>query len=624
MCGIVGFVQRSPAPELLARMLAAVAHRGPDGAGTWHGTLGPWHVALGHRRLSIIDVEGGRQPMGNEDGRVQITYNGELYNFRELRPALEAKGHRFTTRSDTEVIVHQLEDAGEAGLAALSGMFAFGLWDARDGTLRLARDRIGIKPLYYAPLPDGGIAFASELSALLVHPGIERKLSREGLLSYLFSDYAHPPWTLVERVRKLEPAHSVVWRDGEIARPRPYWRLTPGTGETRSNERLAEELWERLERAVRRQMIADVPVGVFLSGGLDSSSAATAARSVTSERLRTFSVGFEAEDFDESPYARLVARRLGTQHDEEVLSERGLLDHFDAAIDSLDEPLADHSYLPTFLLSRFAARHVKVALGGDGGDELWGGYPTYLAHAYGAPYWHVPDAVRRAFVDHVLARLPVTAGYQGLDWKIRRFAGRWDDDTLRRHLRWLSSVDLPDLPLAAPWSRGLVPATLQAEYPRSSERLTTVMAVDLASYLPGSVLTKVDRASMAHGLEVRPPLLDDDFVEWAFSLPAHTKVRRGHGKHLFKLAARRHLPAEIVTRKKSGFAVPVVAWVRGPLRERVDEAIVSGALWDDGVLDRATYARWRDEHVAGSADHGKPLWALLVLARWVRRHRMAG
>jgi len=620
MCGIAGFIQRAPAPDVLEAMLAKIAHRGPDGDGRWIAQAGGWHVHLGHRRLSIIDIEGGRQPMGNEDGAVQITYNGELYNFRELRRDLERR-HHFTTRSDTEVIVHLLEDKGSAGLVDLNGMFAFALWDSRSGTLLLARDRPGIKPLYYAPLADGGVAFASELSSLLRHPGVPRRISREGLLSYFFCDYALPPWSLVDGVRKLEPAHFATWKDGALSTSEPYWRLAPPAQPPRlgSRDQLAEELWSRLSAAVQRQMVADVPVGVFLSGGLDSSSVATLAQGFTEERLRTFSIGFEAKSFDESGYARIVAARIGSQHTEEIVGEQTLLDSLDTVIESLDEPLADHSYLPTYLLARLTARHVKVVLGGDGGDELWAGYPTYKAHQYARVYALLPHAMKSEVVAKFVTHLPVAAGYQSLDWKLRRFAGRWDDDMLRRHFRWLSSIDLPDLGRALPFARGETPPPLRVSYPELGDWMTTLLGVDFSSYMHASVLTKVDRASMAHSLEVRPPILDNEFVAWSFSVPSELKLRHGTSKYLFKKAARPHLPHEIVDRPKRGFGIPLIAWLRGPLIPALDEALGDSVLWDDGLLDRDVFRAWKDDHVAGKADASKPLWALLVLSRWARR-----
>jgi asparagine synthase (glutamine-hydrolysing) len=633
MCGIAGFVQRESAPGILEAMLARIAHRGPDGDGRWIGERDGWVVHLGHRRLSIIDIEGGRQPMGNEDGSVQLTYNGELYNFRELRKRLEP-GHRFTTRSDTEVIVHHVEDTGQKGLAELDGMFAFAAWDGRSGELLLARDRPGIKPLYYASLPDGGVVFASELSALLVHPGVARRLSREGVLSYFFCDYALPPCSLVDGVKKLEPACSASWKNGVLSRSEPYWSMEAAVSAHPAADRaakrwgsdddLAAELWRRLDQAVEHQMIADVPVGVFLSGGVDSSSVASLARAHTRERLRTFSIGFSSKTFDESGYARRVAEHIGSDHTEEIISDSTLLDVLDAVLDALDEPLADHSFLPTWLLSRMTAKHVKVVLGGDGGDELWGGYPTYRAHRYARLYSRLPARFKNETVHRMLERLPVSAGYQGFDWKLRRFSGRWDDDPRVRHFRWLSSIDLPDLARALPFSAGVTPYPLSVSFPAMGDLLADLLAIDFSSYMHASVLTKVDRASMAHSLEVRPPILDTAFVEWSSSVPSRYKLRHGVTKYLFKRAARAHLPHDIVDRPKRGFGIPLIAWLRGPLLPNLDEALGDSVLWEDGLLDRATFRAWRDDHAAGRADASKPLWALLVLSRWARRERITG
>lgn len=624
MCGIAGFIQRQPAPDVLEAMLARLTHRGPDGQGCWSGTHGPWHVALGHRRLSIIDLEGGRQPMGNEDGTVQITFNGEIYNFMELRPALERAGHHFATRSDTEAIVHQYEQDGLDSLPALDGMFAFGLWDRNRGRLLLARDRAGIKPLFYAPLPDGGIAFASELSALLQHPAIDRRLSSVGLRSYFFSDYAHPPWTLVAGARKLEPGHELIWRDGVLSSPRPFWQWSPpepGRRIDANEETLACEFWKRLGRAVERQLVADVPIGVFLSGGIDSSSIALLAQQAYRGRLKTFSIGFENPSFDESPAARRVARHIGSEHIEEILSQDMVLEVADSALDALDEPLADHSFLPTYLLSRLAAQHLKVVLGGDGGDELWAGYPTYLAHRYARIYRRFPRLLRSELIPALVSRLPVGDHYQGLEWRLKRFTLRWDDDLHRRHLRWMASTDLADLDLAVPDGGG-EPATLRRVLSDPGDPLNAILALDFTTYLPGSVLTKVDRASMAHGLEVRPPMLDNAMIDWAFTISSHRKLRGKVGKAFFKRAAEAHLPRDIVNRRKQGFSIPLAAWLRGPLRSSVEEALDSPVLWEGRSLNREVFLTWNGRHQARLTDFSKPLWALVVLDRWTRRERI--
>jgi asparagine synthase (glutamine-hydrolysing) len=620
MCGIAGFIQKSPNPEALPRMLARIAHRGPDGEGIWDRAHGGWNVALGHRRLSIIDVAGGTQPMENADGAVVISYNGEVYNFMRLRALLESRGRHFRTRSDTEVILQYFEHYGVAGIPQLEGMFAFAIWDARERRLTLARDRAGIKPLYYAELADGGIAFASELSALLAHGGIDRELSIEGLASYFFSDYVHPPLAIVRKVRKLPPGHSIIWQDGNFGLPHAYWQMPPPLpAPDKPDAVLATELWSDLGRVVKDQLVSDVPVGVFLSGGLDSSLVATAAVAAGG-RMKAFSIGFDDATFDESKYARMVAERLDVEWISETLHERNLLDVMDAALDHIDEPLADPSFLPTFLLSRLAARHVKVVVGGDGGDELWGGYPTYRAHGLATVYQRVPGFIRKQIVNRTVGLMPINDRYQSLEWKLRRFTKRWDDDMVTRHLRWMSSVDLPDLARAIPAAKGMSPATLATHLPETEDSLQRILALDFATYMPGSVLTKVDRASMAHGLEVRPPLLDDAMLERSFALPSRYKVRRGSGKYLLKLAARGKIPDEIIDRPKKGFGIPLAAWLRGPLKDRIHEVVARSPVLDRGILDGEVFRGWNDQHQKKRADHSKPLWALLVLDHWFRRN----
>ena len=621
MCGIAGFIQRGASPEALPRMLARIAHRGPDGEGRWVRQAGGWDVAIGHRRLAIIDVADGAQPMENAEGSAVITFNGEIYNFMQLRAPLERDGYRFRTRSDTEVIVHHFDRYGAPGVVDLDGMFAFGIWESGPRRLTLARDRIGIKPLYYAPLPGGGIVFASELTALLAHGSVDRTLSVEGLASYLFSDYVHPPHTIVRDVRKLPPGHTLVWEDGRLEEPRAFWRVpAPRPAPSKPDRALADELWSELGRVVKAQLVSDVPVGIFLSGGIDSSCVAALA-AAAGGRMKAFSIGFDDATFDESRFARLVAERLNVEHVTETLHERNLLEVLDLALDKIDEPMADPSYLPTFLLSRLAARHVKVVVGGDGGDELWAGYPTYRAHRYAALYARVPRWVRGGVLQRAIDRLPVDDRYQSLEWKLRRFTQRWDDDPVTRHLRWMSSVDLPDLPRALPAARGLRPAPLDAELPSTNDWMERMLALDFTTYMPGSVLAKVDRASMAHGLEVRPPLLDNDAVDFAFALPSRYKLRGTRGKHLLKLAARGKIPDEIIDRPKKGFGIPLGAWLRGPLRPRIDEVVTRSPLWDLGLLDRGVFEAWNRDHQSARADRSKPLWGLLVLDHWYRRAR---
>ncbi len=623
MCGFVGFVQRERAPEQLSPMLRRIVHRGPDGEGSWSAVKGEWFAALGHRRLAIVDLVGGVQPMSTPDGSTHLAYNGELYNFQALRGDLEKDGIGFHTRSDTEVLLRHCEKHWAAGLPALNGMFAFALWDQAHGRLLLARDRVGIKPLYYATLPDDGIVFASELTALLQHSKVNHKLSAAGLESYFFSDYVSPPLTLVEGVRKLAPGQYLEWKDGRTSEPREYFHLTvrepsaPFAGES-----LARDLWSRLGEAVERQMMSDVPVGVFLSGGIDSSTIATLAQKCSDKPLRTFSIAFDDPTFDESQYARQVARQIGSIHVEETLSERNLIDVVDVALSRLDEPLADPSYLPTYLVSQLAASHVKVVLGGDGGDEVFGGYPTYRAHQYARYYRLLPRVVRADAMNAWVSRMPERDAYQSLEWKMKRFVQRWDDDAGRRHLRWMSDLDLSDLRLGVPSATGEIPTVLDGALRGLPASISGTLALDFRTYLPGSVLTKVDRASMAHSLEVRPPMLDNEIVDWAFALPSSQKVHRGRSKVLLKRAARGHLPDAIIDRKKKGFGIPLRAWLRGPLHDKVTRALEPSPLWASGLLNRDAFAEWARRLETRSGDYSKALWALIVLDEWVRRERV--
>jgi asparagine synthase (glutamine-hydrolysing) len=608
-------------------MNARLRHRGPDGEGSWLAAREGWQVALGHRRLSIIDLEGGRQPLGNEDGTVQITFNGEIYDFSRLRAGLEARGHRFATRSDTEVIVHHWEERGPKGLSELNGMFAFAIWDQKDGSLTLARDRVGIKPLFYAPLADGGLAFASELTALLELAETPRRLDRESLGSYFFVDYVPPVRSLVSGVRKLEPGTWLRWKDGKLEEPARFWRLGDARAKPLAggdSAHLARELEERAAEAVRRQLVADVPVGIFLSGGIDSSSVAALAQRQLRQPVRTFSIAFEDPAFDESSYARQVARHLRSDHTEETLSEAILLDTVDAALGSLDEPVADPSIVPTYLLSRLAARHVKVALGGDGGDELWAGYPTYRAHVFARLYGAVPESLREGVIAPLVSRLPVADRYQSFEWKAKRFTGRWASEPSRRHLRWMSNTDLPDLANLVPALAGNPPPLGTAPL-FESDVINSMLALDFRTYLPGSVLAKVDRASMAHGLEVRPPLLDNELVDWAFSLPSRVKLHGTTGKYLLKKAVRGLLPAEVVDRPKKGFAIPLASWLRGPLAPLVEAALRDSPLWASGEppLGRECLDAWWTEHRERRRDRSRGLWALVVLDRWMKRERIA-
>ncbi|HEX4923003.1 MAG TPA: asparagine synthase (glutamine-hydrolyzing) [Bdellovibrionales bacterium] len=626
MCGIAGFVESSQSnrsESVIAGMLKSLEHRGPDGEGVWRSKPSKWTATLGHRRLSIIDLERGRQPLGNEDDKVQVTFNGEIFNFQELIPGLIDRAHKFKTRSDTEVIVHNYEEHGIEGLRALNGMFAFAIWDDEEQSLLLARDRAGIKPLYYSELPDGGVAFASELTALLKHPKVPRGYNQYAIRNYFFADYIRPPTTAIEGVLKLPPGHFVIWKDGKLSQPEAFWKIEdvgrlPELFAT-ENEAV-QALTELLETATRRQLIADVPVGIFLSGGIDS-SLVTAFASKQKRGLQTFSVTFEDPEYDEGPAAKAIADKFKTVHRTRTLNEKILLESIDRALTALDEPMADPSIVPTYLLSELAAKHVKVVLGGDGGDELWAGYPTYRAHKVSAIYGIMPALMRDQVIKPLVSMLPTQPSRQSFEWKLKRFTGRWDKNPNVRHLRWMSNTDLPELQAAFTHELDGSPVGADlANFDFGRDDLNRYLALDFITYMSGSVLTKVDRASMAHGLEVRPPLLDNELIEFAYRVPFSMKLKGGVSKYLIKKLARELLPPEILKLPKRGFGIPVNKWVRGPLKTRV-ESILGGdsPVWTGAGLKIETFRLWNEQHQELKRDHSKTLWALIALDHWMKR-----
>lgn len=612
MCGIAGFVGvRKDGEQVLKNMLQQLRRRGPDGEGI---EIFDNEVFLGHRRLSIIDLEGGRQPMCNEDGSLWLTFNGEIFNFRELTEELKAKGHEFRTRSDSEVILHLFEEFGPQGFERLNGMFAFALWNRNTKELVLARDRFGIKPIYYAELSNGGIAFASELKALVAHPEIKIDVSQDDLKSYLFSDYTIGPSTILKGVRKLLPGQFL---DG-LGEPKSYWSpwSLRNESEEKSESNWIEETRSKLETAVERQLVSDVPVGAFLSGGIDSSVVTCMA--AKHGPIQTFAIGFEQKSFDESAFAKDVANQIGSEHFEKIVDEQLLLETLDDALDSLDEPLGDSSILPTFLVSKFAAERVKVVIGGDGGDEMFGGYPTYLAHKFAKAYSFIPSWIRNAIINRLVRSLRAKTTYMSLEFKLKRFALRWDRDPMRRHLRWMSSTDVPDIntlfedEFEPPIFDHVDPESLRGD-------LTDWMLTDFTTYMPGSVLTKVDRASMANGLEVRPPFLDHDLVDLAFQIPPNLKVRSRTTKYLLRKVSEGIVPPSILDRKKQGFAIPVAAWLHGPLRERMDAILADRDFWESFGMRADVLTRFYDEHLSSKINHARLMWACLVFHHWRRR-----
>ena len=618
MCGIAGFVNREGEPadrELLARMTATIAHRGPDGDGFY--CEGP--VGLGHRRLSIIDVGGGSQPMCNEDGTVWVTYNGELYNDPELRAWLRSRGHAFRTDCDTESLVHLYEEHGPDFARHLNGMFALAIWDSRLGRLVLARDRMGQKPLLYAETAKGSLVFGSEPKALLTHPDVARRLDPRGLARYLFYEYIPGPFSIWEGMKKLPPGHVLV-REGAVSTVSRFWESPGPVAEAPTFEDAAGQFWDDFRSAVGRHRRSDVPLGVFLSGGVDSSSVAAALTELEPARnIRTFSIGFEDESFDESKQARAVARALGTDHHERTFSAETVMELLPEVAHWLDEPFGDASVLPTHLLSRFAREEVTVALGGDGADELLAGYPTFAAERASGVFRRLPRAAR-ALAGAAVGKLPVDHGNISLDFKLKQFLRGANEPSALAHQRWLGSfsgeeigrtlVEVGDFDVEA---EHLARAAALAP---GADPLTRSLRLYQDTYLPDDILAKVDRASMACGLEVRAPFLDADLVDSIQRLPASYKYGKGQAKRLLKRAASRRLPASILDRPKKGFGIPVARWLRGPLAPLLHSLLAPDRLKAQGLFRAEEVSRRVAEHEAGVRDHRKPLWTLLMFQLW--------
>jgi asparagine synthase (glutamine-hydrolysing) len=621
VCGISGFVslahQRADG-EIVRRMTATLRHRGPDDEGFY--VAGP--VALGHRRLRIIDLETGRQPIANETETVQVILNGEIYNFGEVRSWLQERGHRFKTLSDTEVIVHAYEELGEECVTHFNGMFAFALWDEDRGALFLARDRMGEKPLYYTE-QDGWFIFGSELRAVLEHPAVRRELDLLGLSRYITSGYVPDPHTIFRNIHKLPPGHFMSVASGKTRVVR-YWDIPIHADRQRSEDELAELLWEQLCRSVQRRLVSDVPVGVFLSGGVDSAAIVAAAASVApAAPLTTFSMGFEEASYDETPYARAVAERFGMHHEQVMFTPDVARAEVPGLGRLLDEPLADPSFLPTVILARHARQTVTVTLGGDGGDELWGGYPTFLAVPGAAWISRLPRPVLDA-VARFVERLPSSARYGSIDFLLKQFV---------RGLGYPPDVQAQILMggFTRPEQAGLLTHPVQLAcgqfnpYDDIDEIMTgagAALPVDRLSYhhcklyLAGRTLVKMDRATMAVGLEARAPFLDHTFVEFACSVPARLKVKRWTTKYLLKRALAGRVPEAILRRRKQGFGVPIGRWLRGPLRPLLADILHRDRLRRVGLFSPDEVGRLVHEHVTGVQNHQRSLWTLLTFELW--------
>ncbi|MCR4667400.1 MAG: asparagine synthase (glutamine-hydrolyzing) [Desulfovibrio sp.] len=630
MCGIAGIfsLERAPLGDAEKRTVLAMTqtmtHRGPDGSGIWQ--KGP--AVLGHRRLAIIDQSGGGQPMTSADGRYTITYNGELYNFRELREDLEKRGIHFRTSSDTEVILESYRIFKEECVTYFRGMFAFAIFDDLTKTLFLARDPFGKKPLFYT-IRGGILYFASELSALTTVPAIPLRLSTASVLRFLAYEYVPSPATMYEGIYALSPAHTLLFPDRPFERR--FWDLPApdNTGELPEEERI-HTLKGLLRQAVRRRLISDVPLGVFLSGGLDS-SIVTAFMAMESERpVDTFSIGFEEASYDESHYARLIARTFGTNHHEEILSASECADLLPVIVRDMDVPMADASIAPTYLLSRLTRRTVTVALGGDGSDELWAGYENYAAYAIALRIRRMPDFMRAKILAPLSRRLPASHGYVNLRLAMQTFLSGADAPDWLRMQTLLTSINpamqkeiLSEDVLAQNDSLlrdEILFSSTKLEYEHwrgKSSPLERSFHVYCRQYLPEDILVKVDRCSMLHSLEVRAPFLDTDLATFTAKLPLRDKCMGLRGKKLLRKAMRGILPDKILNRNKRGFQIPVAAWLSGRLRPLLQDALSESKLVREGFLSFQGVRRLMNDHFSGTFDRRKPLFTLLVLELWL-------
>jgi asparagine synthase (glutamine-hydrolysing) len=627
VCGICGVVdlerKREVDPAMLDAMSTRLQHRGPDS----DGKVICGDSALAMRRLAIIDVEGGRQPFVNEDGHVHVVCNGEIYNHLSLRADLSARGHRFKTQSDCEVVVHAYEEYGEDFVRKLNGMFALAVLDTRRRWLLLARDRVGIKPLYYA-LHSDWFLFASEPKALLAFEGFPRSLDLRSLDQYLAHEYVPTPRSIFDGVSKVRPGHllTVKLELGEVLERR-YWNpdLSASAEFSGASEaELAEWLWQTFRDSVGMELMSDVPLGVFLSGGIDSSAVAAAMTDLNSGTVHSFSIGFEDDSFDESRYARRAAAYLGTQHSELILEPRMLWELVPSVMSFLDEPLADASIIPTHLLSRFARENVTVALGGDGGDEMFAGYPTLQAHRVAAYYRHIPAILRDGVIAPLVRRLPVSLDNMSFDFRAKQFISGASHPPAECHHLWLGAFSPGErTKVLHPEVRAHLNSgdhtPLLDEHVRETagyDDISRILYLDMKMYLEGDILVKVDRASMGCSLEVRVPVLNAKMLEFATRLPVRQKLRRFTRKFLFRRAMRGRLPDDIIDRPKKGFGIPVSKWLKSELKPLVLDLLSEERLKRQQLFSAPYVEGLIRDHNEGVRDNRKPLWTLLMFQLW--------
>ncbi len=620
MCGICGIIQpEKPVPSsIIKSMCDSIIHRGPDDEGIYVNE----NVALGARRLSIIDLVTGHQPISNEDGSIWIAYNGEVYNFPELKKILEKKGHKFKSKSDTETIVHSYEEWGENFVNKLRGMFAFAIWDEGKQKLILVRDRIGIKPLYYTLLKDGTIVFGSELKTLLKYQGIDREIDFEALDLFLTLEYIPAPYTIFKNVRKLKAGHILIYQNGKI-QIKKYWDIEKecASQKVKDINEYCEQLYYLLKESVKLRLISDVPLGCFLSGGIDSSTIVGLMSELGVQPIRTFSIGFEERSYNELKYARIIAKKFQTEHHEFIITPK-IIDLTEKLINHLDEPFGDFSIFPTYLVSKIARDYVKVILSGDGGDEVFGGYEHYQAQKLAEIPFLFP---LNQILKYALSPFPPQEKKKGFWNKLKRYSEGFYHAKTDRHFRWMmflnsnykeklySPVFLNDLKN----SKTILERYPFSEYFKTAQYMDDInkeLYLDLKTYLSDDILVKVDRMSMAVSLETRVPLLDHKLVEFAFQIPGNYKLKGLTTKWIFKKTMERLLPRENIYRSKEGFSIPIKNWLRNELKDFLFDYLNEKKLSE--FFNFSFIKKMIDEHLSGKENHSHRLWALLVFEVW--------
>lgn len=625
MCGIVGFAyngNRHVEREILEKMNGAIFHRGPDEDGFFLKE----NVGLAMRRLAIIDLSGGQQPIFNQDKTKAIVFNGEIYNFQELRADLDRKGHQFYTNSDTEVIIHLYDEYGVDCVQHLRGMFAFAIWDEVEKSLFIARDRVGKKPLLYSYQSNGDLIFGSEFSALLKHPSVSREVDNEAIHHYLSYLCVPAPLTAFKQIRKLEPGHWLIWKNGEIKTNR-YWLPDFHNKIKISEEEAEEETLRLLREATKMRMIAEVPLGAFLSGGVDSSTIVGLMSEFSDKPVKTFSIGFEEEDYSELKYAKKVAEHIGAEHHEFIVKPNAI-EILPLLVEHYGEPYADSSSIPTYYVSRETRKHVTVALNGDGGDESFAGYERYLAMRLSEKYHKIPAVLRKGVIENAVNLLPASATKRRSKVKdIKRFVKAASLPKVERYLSLVNAIDKSAKEnLYTEDFRNQVSGTDSAKFLKEwfdrsngSGIVDATMFTDQMTYLPNDLLVKVDIASMANSLEARSPLLDHKVIEFAASLPESIKLKGAENKSLLKKIGARLVPREVLYRKKMGFGVPIANWLRGELKDFLRDNLLSQKFASRGILKQNEVEKMINEHLSGEKDNYNQLWTILMLELWFQR-----